>query len=127
MRLEHLALWVHDLERAVHFYVDQFQAQAGPLYRNEKTGFESRFLSFDDGARLEIMTSPDLLHAAEGAPRAGYAHLAFSVGSREEVDQITRRLAADGFTVVSGPRTTGDGYYESCVLDPEGNRVEITE
>ena len=126
MRMEHTALYVHDLERARAFFEAYSGAQAGNVYHNPKTGFRSYFLSFEDGARLEVMNRPDLADVPKDPERTGYAHVAFSAGSREAVEALTERLRGDGYRVVSGPRTTGDGYYESCVLDEEGNRVEIT-
>ena len=126
MRIEHAALYVRDLERAKAFFEAWFQAKSGGKYCNPKTGFQSYFLSFSDGARLELMTAPNLVDADQPSARAGYAHLAFSTGSRERVDELTARLQEAGYSVMSGPRTTGDGYYESCILDGEGNRIEIT-
>ena len=126
MRIEHVALYVHGLEAARAFFEHYFDAHAGTPYHNVRTGFRSYFLTFDDGARLEIMTRPDLAELEKPTARTGYAHVAFSVGSTAAVDALTARLAADGYEVLSGPRTTGDGYYESCILDAEGNQIEIT-
>ena len=126
MRIEHAALYVRDLDRAREFFITYFGAASGDGYHNPRTDFRSYFLTFDGGARLEIMTKPGLKSLDEGAEHFGYAHLAFSVGSAEAVDALTARLKIDGFRVISGPRTTGDGYYESVILDPEGNRIEIT-
>ena len=95
-------------------------------YHNIKTGFRSYFLSFSDGARLEIMNRPDMSDGDKDVMHTGYIHLAFSTGSREKVDKLTKKLKDDGYEILSGPRTTGDGYYESCVLGPEGNQIEIT-
>ena len=94
---------------------------------NPKTGLCSYFLSFEGGSRLEIMSRPDVIDNKKNLFQSGYIHLAFSVGGRERVDELTNVLQADGFTVVSGPRTTGDGYYESCIEGPERNLIEITE
>ncbi len=127
MKIEHAAIYVNDIEAEREFFARYFGAAAGELYRNKNTGFRSYFLSFDGGARLEIMTAPELQDMDKPSLRTGFAHLAFSVGSRGEVDALTERLRGDGYAVVSGPRVTGDGYYESCVLDAEGNRIEITE
>ena len=126
--IEHAALWTLDLERARSFYERYFKAQAGPRYVNAQKQFTTYFLSFASGARLEIMHKPTVAAAlaSEGSERQGYAHLAFSVGSEQAVDNLTERLHSDGYEVVDGPRRTGDGYYESVVLDPDGNRVEIT-
>ena len=126
MKIEHIALYVNDLEAAKDFFIQYFQASSNDMYHNTKTGFRSYFLSFEDGARLEIMNKPDMLDAEKDAARTGYIHLAFSVGSPEAVNSLTARLKADGYEVMSGPRTTGDGYYESCVVGFEGNLVEIT-
>jgi lactoylglutathione lyase len=127
MRIEHIALWTTDLARCKHFYTSYFGATAGPLYVNPAKGFESCFLSFEDGARLEAMTttSLSLVQYPPGVQRLGLTHLAISVGSERLVDELTQRLRFDGITVVDGPRRTGDGYYESVVIDPDGNRVEI--
>lgn len=126
MKIEHTALYVSDLERARDFFVKYFGAVPGELYHNTKTDFKSYFLSFDGGARLEIMHHPDVSEKTD-EPGLGYAHVAFSVGSRENVDALTERLRADGFQIASEPRVTGDGYYESCIADSEGNLIEITE
>lgn len=117
MKIEHIAMYVNDLEQARQFFEKYFGGRSNDLYCNKKTDFRSYFISFEDGARLEIMTKP---------ARTGYIHLAFSVGSREAVDQLTERLRGDGCQVLSGPRTTGDGYYESCVVGIEGCQIEIT-
>lgn len=125
MRIDHMALYVQDLEGAKAFFITYFGAKAGEKYHNAATGLETNFLSFEaEGARLEIMARPELMPNAQGL-RAGYAHLAFCLAGREAVDAVTARLAADGYRVHSGPRVTGDGYYESCILDAEGNSIEI--
>jgi lactoylglutathione lyase len=128
MRIEHIALWTDDLERLRAFFVGYFGARVGARYENTAKGFSSYFLSFDDGARIEIMHSitaqPTALPA--GAQRMGLTHLAMSVGSDAAVDALTQRLRDDGYPILDGPRRTGDGYYESVVLDPDGNRIEIT-
>ena len=127
MRIEHAAICVNDIEAEKKFFTRYFGASAGEMYHNKNTGFSSYFLSFDGGARLELMTAPELQDMDKLPLRTGFAHLAFSVGSCKEVDALTERLRADGYAVVSGPRVTGDGYYESCILDAEGNRIEMTE
>lgn len=127
MKIEHVALWTRDLEMMKNFYEEVFGAKASEKYSNPKTEFESYFIEFTSGARLELMKKPSIidLQNDKEAEYIGYAHIAFSVGSKEKVDSITEDLRRKGVSVVSEPRTTGDGYYESCVLDPEDNRVEI--
>jgi lactoylglutathione lyase len=127
MRIEHVALWTADLERCRAFYETWFGAKAGPLYQSASRPFRSYFLSFEDGARLEVMMVSGLDATASRDPRVGLAHLAMSVGSRDAVDSLTAKLAGAGCPVLSGPRATGDGYYESTIADPDGNVVEITE
>ena len=126
MIIEHIAMYVNDLEVARDFFVKYLGGSSNEGYHNEATGFRSFFISFDGGARLELMTKPDLLDHNKPLNRTGYAHIAFSVGSREKVDELTKNLNTDGYEVVSGPRTTGDGYYEACFVVIEGNQIEIT-
>lgn len=126
MKIEHIALYVNDLEGARLFFVKYFGAVSNGVYHNPRTDFRSYFLTFEDGARLEIMTKPDLTDSGDLLNRYGYAHLAFSLGSKEAVDALTIRMQQDGYRVISGPRITGDGYYESCILGFEGNIIEIT-
>lgn len=126
MKIDHIAMYVKDLEGTKQFFEQYFNAAANNLYHNEKTGFRSYFLTFGDGARLEIMNRPDLENAEKTLQRAGYIHIAFSVGSKERVDSLTAQLKQDGYEVISGPRTTGDGYYESCIVAIEDNQIEIT-
>ena len=126
MKIEHIALYVNDLESAKSFFTTFFDAKSNDIYHNPKTGFRSYFLTFSDGSRLEIMTKPDLTDSGDLLNRYGYAHIAFSVGSTETVDRLTVQLSDNGYPVISGPRTTGDGYYESCVIGFEGNIIEIT-
>lgn len=128
VRLDHVAIWTEDVERLASFYCKYFHAKVGDRYLNPDKGFESRFVTFEDGTRLEIMRTTSILPVRHqpGAQRMGLTHLALSLGSVEQVDQLTDRLRAEGCPVVDGPRRTGDGYYESVVLDPDGNRVEIT-
>jgi lactoylglutathione lyase len=125
-RVEHIAIWTRDLERLRAFYERHLGARAGAKYVNPVKRFESYFLAFDGGARLEIMTRPDVADGPATAAPAGYAHVAFSVGSRERVDELAAQLRAAGVAIADGPRQTGDGYYEAVALDPDGNRVEIT-
>ena len=151
MKIEHIAIWVKDIDKVCEFYRKYFGGNIHPLYHNPKKQFTSRFVTFEDGARLEVMNNPivgtltesksDMLMLDHGGVQApphdtrhrmfhvehlGFAHLSFSVGSKEKVDLLTKEMSNDGIIVVGEPRTTGDGYYESVVLDPEGNRIEIT-
>ena len=159
MKIEHIAIWVKDIDKVCEFYRKYFGGVVHPIYYNPTKQFTSRFITFDDGARLEIMHRPDICvernvgienvhvkHAIasvatgcshtgmtehehvghEVSQHLGFTHLSFSVGSKEEVDHLTQQMSSDGISVVGQPRTTGDGYYESVVLDPEGNRIEIT-
>lgn len=126
MKIEHVAMYVNDLEAARDFFVKYFGGTANDKYYNQKTGFSSFFISFDDGARLEIMNKPQIGEFKRPENWMGFAHIALSVGSSEEVDRLTKLLCEDGYEVQSGPRTTGDGYYESCIVGIEGNLIEIT-
>lgn len=129
MKIEHIAIWVKDIDKVCEFYRKYFGGVVHPIYHNPTKQFTSQFVTFDDGARLEIMHRPDIDVGTEGlfhVERLGFTHVSFSVGSKEEVDRLTKQMYADGIQMVGEPRTTGDGYYESVVLDPEGNRVEIT-
>ena len=128
MRIDHVALWTRDLERCKQFYVSYFGAVAGEKYFNPAKGFESYFLSFGDGARIEAMkiATHAPVEVEPGAHRMGLTHFAISLGSEQLVDELTQRLRGDGFPILDGPRRTGDGYYEGVVLDPDGNRIEIT-
>lgn len=126
MRIEHAAMYVNDIEKARDFFVRYFEAVPGGIYHNPKTGFTSYFLCFEDGARLEIMHHPDAADMPKEIRRTGFIHLAFSVGTKEKVDALTQTLKNDGYDVISMPRITGDGYYESCIMGVEGNQIEIT-
>lgn len=126
MKIEHIALYVNDLDGAKEFFETYFDAASNDGYHNAKTDFRSYFLTFSNGSRLEIMTKPDLTDSGNLLDRFGYAHIAFSAGSREAVDALTSRLNAGGYPTLSGPRVTGDGYYESSILGFEGNILEIT-
>jgi lactoylglutathione lyase len=128
MKIEHLALWTRDLERARRFYETYFGARASDPYHNPRTGFRSYFLTFSGGARLELMQREDIPQRDGPVEREnlGLAHFAVSLGSETAVDEMTGRFRRDGLRVLSAPRRTGDGYYESVVLDPDGNRVELT-
>jgi lactoylglutathione lyase len=125
--IEHVALWVRDLDRFCAFYEETFGAKVGNLYENNAKGFASRFLTFSSGARIEAMSTTTLAPVAHdpGAQRMGLTHLALSLGSESAVDELTARLKELGTPILDGPRRTGDGYYESVVLDPEGNRIEL--
>ena len=126
MKIEHIAMYVNDLEAARDFFIKYLGGNSNDGYHNKNTGFRSYFISFDDGAKLELMNKPGLDDVGKTLNRTGYAHIAFSVGSKDRVNSITASLKAEGFEVVSGPRTTGDGYYESCVMAIEDNQIEIT-
>ena len=179
MKIEHVAIWVKDIDKVCEFYQKYFGGVVQPLYHNPAKQFTSRFVTFEDGARLEIMHRPDIdvwtvtslqsnthrsanekmraffrfltsdvFHVKplqgecsdhtcmgiaepkevghEVSQHLGFTHLSFSVGSKEKVDSLTQQMSSEGVPVVGQPRTTGDGYYESVVLDPEGNRIEIT-
>jgi len=137
MRIDHSALWTNDLECCKRFYVSCFGVTAGSGYINRKKGFESCFLSFADGARIEAMKTtldpgviePSVIEPGviqPGAERMGLTHFAVSLGSEQHVDELTQRLKKDSYPVLDGPRRTGDGYYQCVVLDPDGNRIEIT-
>lgn len=126
MRIQHIAMYVNDLVAAKNFFTKYFGAVANEGYHNMKTDFRSYFLYFDDGASLEIMNKPQMEDDKKTINRTGYIHIAFSVGSKEKVDELTEALKSDGYEVISGPRTTGDGFYESCIVGIEGNLIEIT-
>jgi lactoylglutathione lyase len=132
MHIEHVAIWVKNLDTTKTFYEKFFGGKVGKLYHNPKSGFSSYFISFNNsGARIEIMTRPDIPKNSDPNPNTtptfGYAHFAISVGSKEEVDRLTENLRENGVTIVSPPRFTGDGYYESVVSDPDGNLIEIVK
>jgi lactoylglutathione lyase len=127
-RIEHIALWTEDIDRLAGFYAEYFGAGIGPLYVNAAKGYESRFLTFESGARLELMKTSRLrpIRHEPGAQRMGLTHLAIALGEERRVEQLTGVLRQAGFAVLDGPRRTGDGYYESVVVDPDGNRLELT-
>lgn len=126
MKIEHIAMYVKDLEKTKTFFETYLNARANAGYHNPKTDFRSYFLSFADGARLELMQRPGMEDEHKGLNRTGFIHLAFSLGSREAVDALSARLKQDGYELLSGPRITGDGYYESCFRVFEGNQIELT-
>ena len=126
MKIDHIALYVKDLEVSKAFYETFFGAKSNELYHNPKTGLRTYFLSFENGTRLEIMWRPNLSEPSDRAMSEGLIHFAFSVGSKEAVEALTQKIINEGYICFSAPRTTGDGYYESVVLDPDGNMIEIT-
>jgi lactoylglutathione lyase len=128
IRIEHVAFWTEDIDRLASFYHSYFGAAVGEMYENKAKGFESRFLRFESGAAIEIMQTTSLypVKIEPGTQRMGLTHLALSVGSETRVNELTSRLHNDGYQILDGPRRTGDGFYESSVLDPDGNRIEIT-
>ena len=126
MKIEHMAMYVKDLDAARDFFVKYMDGVSNDGYYNKNTGFRSYFISFEDGARLELMNKPELRDLEKDLNRTGYAHIAFSVGTKEAVDDLTAKIKEAGYNIVSGPRTTGDGYYESCIVVIEGNQIEIT-
>lgn len=126
MEIAHVGIYVQDLDKEVAFFKRYFDVKVSEEYHNPKTTFTSRFLSFDGGAKLEVCTRDDInLDRLSGYP-VGYAHLAISLGSKQDVDELTERIEEDGYEHLDGPRTTGDGQYESLVCDPEGNQIELT-
>ena len=126
MVIEHVAMYVNDLEKTRDFFVDFLDGKSNDGYHNKKTGFRSYYVSFDGGSRIEIMNKLDMTDDNKGLNRTGYAHIAFSTGSKERVDELTERIRDAGYVVISDPRTTGDGYYESCIVAIEGNQIELT-
>jgi lactoylglutathione lyase len=126
MKIEHLAIWVSDLERMKEFYCDYFDKKAGDKYHNPTKNFISYFLFFKSGTRIELMHKPELISTLERNDLLGFTHIAISTGSKTNVLELTERLRKDGFQIVGEPRTTGDGYFESVILDPEGNSIELT-
>ena len=128
MKIDHVALFCRDLEAMRQFFLDYFEAESNELYHNPRTGLRTYILTFpNEGARLELMQRPDTIDADPSKPNIGFVHISFAVGSKEAVDAKTIQLRDAGYQVTSGPRTTGDGYYESCILGPERIQIEITE
>lgn len=125
MKIDHVAMYVNDLDSAREFFMKYFGAKSNEGYHNTKTGFKSFFLSFNEGSRLEIMNRPEMTDMEKSVARTGYIHIAFNVGSKERVDELTEQLKKDGYEVLGGPRITGDGYYESAIVGIEGNQIEI--
>jgi lactoylglutathione lyase len=128
MKIEHIAIWVSDLEKTKEFYEKYFEASANTKYHNKNKNFQSYFLSFQNGCRLELMHNPDINENSKNneKQKLGIIHFAIAVGTQEKVDTLTNKLRADGYKIIGEPRTTGDGYYESVILDPENNIIEIT-
>lgn len=126
MKIEHVAVYVNDLNKARDFFVKYFNAEVGDGFYNQELDFRNLFLKFEDGSRLELMTRAGMTDNEKGLMRTGFIHIAFSMGSKESVNEVTAALKADGYKVIGEPATTADGYYESCVLDSEGNQIEIT-
>jgi len=127
MELNHIALYVNNLEKMKLFYEKYFNAKANKMYHNPKTGLKTYFLEFNSSCRIEIMNKENLNNITKELNNVGYIHIAFSVGGKNKVDELTELLENDGYKIISRPRTTGDGYYESCIIDPEGNQIEIVE
>lgn len=125
MKIDHIAIYVENLEATKEFFIKYFNATANNLYHNPKTELSTYFLSFEDNTRLEIMSRPNMIKTEFNLCRQGFIHLSFSLGNKEKVNELTARLKNDGYKILSGPRTTGDGYYESCVLGPENNILEL--
>ncbi len=125
MYLDHVSIYTNNLERLKDFYVRYFNGKANEKYHNEKTGLQTYFITFEEGARLEIMFRSELAEVDRLKPSIGLTHLSFHIGCREKVDELTETLVGDGYTLKKAPRLTGDGYYESCILDPDDNEVEI--
>lgn len=126
MEINHVALYCMDLEAMREFFIRFFGAKSNEQYHNPRTGLRTYILSFDDGARLEIMNRPETQPTDNDSNRTGFIHISFAAGNKEEVDAQTIRLKEAGYEVLNAPRTTGDGYYESCIAGPEGIMIEIT-
>lgn len=126
MHIDHISIYTNDLERLKEFYIKYFSGSCNEKYHNPKTGLQTYFITFDGGSRLELMQRPGLAPRSNESYAEGLTHLAFCVGSQGRVDELTDTLVKDGFALKSAPRMTGDGYYESCILDPDGNEIEIT-
>lgn len=127
MKIEHIAIWTSDLEKMKDFYLKFFDLSSSEKYYNPKKQFSSYFLKFESGARIELMHRPDISEFIDKSDfKLGLAHFAISVGSKEKVNSLTEKIRANGYKIIGEPRTTGDGYYESVISDPEGNLIEIT-
>lgn len=126
MEINHIAIFVKDLNTVKSFFERYFMAKSNNQYHNPRTGLKTFFLSFEGKCSLELMYRPDVVETIESVTHLGYSHLAFSVGDKNEVDKLTKKLSNEGYEVLNGPRVTGDGFYESCVLGPENIVIEIT-
>ena len=129
MKVDHIGIYVQDIKKVADFYTKYFKGTLSqPAYHNPKKNFTSHFISFESGAKLEIMHQPSIpiVKKEPNDQFIGFIHISFSVGSKENVDKLAHQLKEDGYDIIDGPRTTGDGFYEACVLDPENNRVEFT-
>ena len=127
MKIDHIALFCKDLEQMRQFFLDHFEAESNEQYHNPRTGLRTYILTFPNGgARLELMQRPDTIDADPSKPNIGFIHISFTLGSKEAVDEKTRELNEAGYKVVDGPRITGDGYYESRIIGPEGIQIEVT-
>ncbi|MCO8289188.1 VOC family protein [Tetragenococcus halophilus] len=124
MKVEHIAIWVEDIEKMKAFYQKYFNVGSTELYHNQKTDFRSYFLTFEEGSRIELTTKQHLSNRV--ADSLGYSHIALAVGDKNAVDNFAERFVKDGYPLLNGPRTTGDGYYEAVIQDPEGNLIELT-
>lgn len=125
LKVHHIAIYTPDLERLRKFYCNYFNAKSNELYHNEETDLMTYFLTFDDGSKIEIMTKPELSMINNKFDYFGFSHIAMAMESKKRVDEITEKIKNDGYELKSEPRITGDGYYESCILDPDGNKIEI--
>lgn len=124
MKVEHIGIWVTDIEKMKAFYETYFNAKASQLYHNKTTGFRSYFMELAEGCRVELTTKQHLSNRISES--LGYTHLAIAVGDKAKVDEMTAEFVAAGFPLLNGPRVTGDGYYEAVIQDPEGNLIELT-
>lgn len=127
MRINHVAIWVSDIEKSKEFYEKYFGGVSNEKYENKLKGFSSYFLTFESGAKLEIMQKTNMLKSSEISEKTGIAHIAFSVGSKDKVNKLTEIIRKDGYKIIGEPRFTGDGYYESVICDGNGILIEITE
>jgi lactoylglutathione lyase len=124
MKIHHIGIWTDDLEKLKSFYLKYFDCQVNDRYDNTAKQFSSYFLTFPGGCRIELMKRVDIRERA-GTDSLGLAHIAICVGTRNKVDALTKLMKNDGYVISSYPRETGDGYYESVILDPEDNRIEL--